>query len=342
VRELTRSLLALGEPLSVVALGGQPVPFPIEQVPEPWHPPTNFGWSTFGVLRAARGAALDLYHAPAYVAPPLGIRRMVITLHDVSYERRPEWYPHRRDSIRRLFYRRSANAADLVITDSEFSRREIEAAYGIRPEHIRVIPLGVGDAFAPLDDAPPPQGVSSPFVLHVGDLHTRRNLEVALDGVLHLRRQPGVFSHLSLVLAGLDRGLVPLLEARATAAGDPEAVNFRGHVDEATLVRLYQSASALVYPSRYEGFGLPLVEAMASGTPVLAARAGTSGEVTGDAALLLPEDDSGAWAEAMNSVLTSPERAAALRARGLTRARLYSWHHTAAATYQVYVEAAGR
>jgi glycosyltransferase involved in cell wall biosynthesis len=343
VRELTKALLALGEPLTLVALGGNPASAPaLEHVSERWHPPTNLGWSMVGVIRAARAAALDVYHAPAYTAPPIGIRRMVITLHDVSYERRPEWYPHRRDRLRRAFYRASANAADLVITDSQFSRSEIVAAYGIAPERIRVIPLGVADGFIPANMPAPPDTVTTPFVLHVGDLHTRRNLGVALEAIVRLRARGGPFRDLTLVLAGLDRGIVPVLQRRADGAGHPDAIRMLGHVDESTLVRLYQTALALVYPSRYEGFGLPLVEAMACGAPVLAAAASTSEELIGDAGLRLPEDDSEAWASAIAALMTSPERREDFRRRGLQRAQMFTWRRTAEATYAVYRECAGR
>jgi glycosyltransferase involved in cell wall biosynthesis len=347
VRELTRALMALGEPLTLVAIGGDPRSSEgLEHVAERWHPPTNLGWSMVGVMRAARRARLDVYHAPAYTAPPVGVHPMVVTLHDVSYERRPEWYPHRRDRLRRMFYRASALAADLVITDSEFSRREIAAAYHISERRIRVIPLGVAGIFGPaaadprLSTSDPRLPSGSPFVLHVGDLHTRRNVQVALEAVLHLRARGGPHAALTLVLAGNDRGLLGTLQARARAAGMPDALVMLGHVDEATLVRLYQTASALVYPSRYEGFGLPLVEAMACGTPVVAARAGTAEEVTEDAAELLPEDDSAAWTEALERILILPDYAAVLRTRGLERARIFTWRRTAEATYAVYRECA--
>jgi glycosyltransferase involved in cell wall biosynthesis len=115
-----------------------------------------------------------------------------------------------------------------------------------------------------------------------------------------------------------------------------------GHVDESTLVRLYQSALALVYPSRYEGFGLPLVEAMACGAPVLAADASTSEELIGDAGQRLPEDDSEAWASAIAALMTSPERREDFRRRGLRRAQTFTWRRTAEATYAVYRECADR
>lgn len=342
VRELSRALLALGEPLTLVSLGGNPVSSPgLEHVGEPWHPPTNIGWSMVGVMRAARRAAVDVYHAPAYTAPPFGIRRLVITLHDVSYERHPEWYPHRRDRVRRAFYRASAKAADVVITDSEFSRREIVAAYGIAGERIRVIPLGVAEDFVPAAGTSVP-GVTSPYVLHVGDLHTRRNLEVALEAVIGLRARGGVFQHLTLVTAGLDRGLLPVLQRRASDAGQHGALTMLGHVDEDTLVRLYQGALALVYPSRYEGFGLPLVEAMASGTPVLAADASTSHEIIGEAGLCLPVDNVAAWEGAIAGLVESPVMREDLRQRGLHRAQMFTWRRTAEATYSVYRECAAK
>jgi glycosyltransferase involved in cell wall biosynthesis len=342
VRELTRALLALNEPLTLVAIGGDPRSSTgCEHVAERWHPPTNLGWSMFGVMTAARSAALDVYHAPAYTAPPVGVHPMVVTLHDVSYERRPEWYPHRRDRLRRVFYRASALAADVVITDSEFSRHEIAAAYHIAERRIRVIPLGVAEIFRPAAaGAAGVNGLHGRFVLHVGDLHIRRNVLIALEAVLRLRAQG--HADLQLVLAGHDRGLLGTLQARALAAGMPDALVMLGHVDESTLVRLYQTAVALVYPSRYEGFGLPLVEAMASGAPVLAAHAGTAEEVTDDAAALLPPDDAGSWAAMIESVLTDPTRAQELRGRGLERARAFTWEQTARATYGVYRECAER
>ncbi len=131
--------------------------------------PTNLGWSLIDLPRAVRGEELDVFHAPAYTAPLRDARPLVLTIHDVSYERHPEWYPYRRDPIRRWFYRRSARTADVIVTDSEFSRQEIAAAYELDATHIRVVPLGVGKPF--VDAAPaPPAGITQPYVLYVGDL----------------------------------------------------------------------------------------------------------------------------------------------------------------------------
>ena len=149
VSELVAALRAIGAPLDLIALGGRPesVPAGVQQVPESWHPPTNLGWAAVGLPRAARRAAVDLIHAPAYTAPLSAPVPIVVTIHDVSYERHPEWYPYRRDWLRRAFYRRSARAAAHVVTDSEFSRGEIAAAYDVPLDRITVAPLGASTGF---------------------------------------------------------------------------------------------------------------------------------------------------------------------------------------------------
>src|SRR5688500_13054613 len=182
VRSLTRALLALGEPIEVVALGGRDssaLPAGAGYIAEPSHPPTNLGWTLVGLPRAARRAAVDVIHAPAYTAPFWSPVPVVLTIHDVSYERHPQWYPYRRDWARRAFYRRSAHAAAHILTVSRFSATEITAAYRIPPAHMTVTHLGVDDAFGPGDPDLPgelPAGVATPYLLHVGDLHERRNL----------------------------------------------------------------------------------------------------------------------------------------------------------------------
>ena len=119
----------------------------VGHVAEPPHPPTNLGWTLVGLPRAARRAGVDVIHAPAYTAPFWSPAPVVLTIHDVSYERHPEWYPYRRDWARRAFYRRSAHVASQILTVSRFSAAEITAAYGIPAERMTVTPLGVDGAF---------------------------------------------------------------------------------------------------------------------------------------------------------------------------------------------------
>lgn len=340
VTELGSALLALDEPLEMVALGGsrQAVPPGLGHVEEPWHPPTNLGWTIVGLPRAASRAGVDLIHAPAYTAPLWGAVPTVLTIHDVSYERHPEWYPYRRDRLRRAFYRSSARAASHVLTDSEFSRREIGAAYAIPLDRVTVAPPGVSTAFAPGPAHTLPAGVTSPFLLHVGDLHERRNLSVAIEALAHARGR--LSGPLSLVLAGVDRGVGAQLDVKAAGAG--VTLVRLGKVDDAALGSLYRAAAALVYPSRYEGFGLPVLEAMASGTPVIASRAASIPEVLGDAGVLLDPDAAHAWADAIVRVATAPEQQTRMRSAGVARAAEFSWARTARLTLDVYRQVAER
>ncbi len=262
---------------------------------------------------------------------------VVLTIHDVSYERHPEWYPYRRDWLRRAFYRRSARTAAHILTDSEFSRSEIAAAYAIAPDRITVAPLGAAAVFDQGDAsvASLPAGIAAPFLLHVGDLHERRNLFVVVKGLIEARKRLETQAP-SLVLAGVDRGIGDRLAAAAADAGAPDAIVRLGAVSESTLRSLYHGAAALVYPSRYEGFGLPLVEAMASGTPVLASRAASIPEVVGESGVLLDPDDPRRWADAIVRVITDPVLRARLRQDGLARAAMFTWERTARITLDVY------
>jgi len=346
VEALMPALLSLDDAPELVALGGDSrvIPHGVAHIDEPPHPPTNAGWNLVGLPRAAARARVDLIHAPAYTAPFWAPTPVVVTIHDVSYERHPEWYPYRRDWLRRAFYRRSARSATHILTDSVFSAGEIAAAYGIPRDRITVAPLGVSEVFARADRQLPcelPAAVTSPFLLHVGDLHERRNLIVALEAVLEARRHFGSLPRLSLVLAGIDAGTGASLRAVAAAAGAPEAVVQLGPVEERFLHSLYRCAAALVYPSRYEGFGLPLVEAMASGTPVIASRAGSIPEVLGAAGILLDPDDTRGWTDAIMAVVNDEALRARMRTAGKTRAGAFTWARTARTTMDVYRRAAG-
>lgn len=344
--ELVRAVVERDAGIDMVMLGGTAtaVPDGVVWVPEPPHPPTNAGWVLVGLPLAMRRAKVELLHAPAYTAPFLAPAPIVLTIHDVSYARQPAWFPYRRDRLRRAFYRWSALSARVVITDSEFSASEIHAAYGIDPNRIVVIPLGVDATFRALSGGTValPSGVRKPFVLHVGDLHERRNLGLVVEAVISARRHVPALAALSLVLAGVDRGVGKSLQDRAAAAGASEAIVVLGSIDEVTLRALYGHALALVYPSLYEGFGLPLLEAMASGVPVLASRAASIPEVVGDAGLILDPYASDAWSQGIVCVATDMELAARLRAAGRVRAAGFSWARTAGSTIDVYRRALER
>lgn len=345
---LVPALLALDAPPHIIALGGAAAAIPagLAHIGEPPHPPGNAGWTLVGLPRAAARARVDVIHAPAYTAPFWAGVPVVLTIHDVSYERQPQWYPYHRDRLRRAYYRRSARSAAHILTDSEFSASEIRAAYGVAAAGITAAPLGVSARFHPDSGSLPadlPPGIAAPFVLHVGDLHERRNLPLVLDAVLAARRQFGALpalSALSLVLAGIDRGVADGLCAIADDAGAGDAVVRLGPVSEDLLHTLYRRATALVYPSRYEGFGLPVLEAMASGTPVIASRAGSIPEVLGAAGILLDPDDTNGWTAAIARVANDAAVRDRMTTDGLTRAASFTWERTARITNAVYAGAA--
>ena len=331
VTELFAAMHAAAPEVEVTAVGAlapATAPRGIRHVAGGMSLPTNLGWSATGLPLGLRRARCDVFHAPAYTAPLWGGRPLVVTVHDVSYARHPEWYPYRIDPVRQAFYRASARRADRVLTDSSFSRDEIVAAFDIDPARIDVVPLGVSPRFSPHP------GVSrEPFVLHVGDLHPRRNLSMLLDAVMHLRRSEPDYAALRLVLIGADRGLLSSLTAQAAGSG---ALLHVGTPGDDELLGWYRRAAVFAYPSRYEGFGLPPLEAMACATPVLASTAGSVPEVTGSAAPLLDVDDAVGWREAIGRVLGEPAHAAELGARGLARAVQFTWERTALATVAAY------
>jgi glycosyltransferase involved in cell wall biosynthesis len=332
VQELFGAMHAVAPDIEVVAVGATAsaaLPNHVRRAAGGASLPTNLGWSLSGLPIGAWRAAVDLFHAPAYTAPLWGTRPLVVTIHDVSYALHPEWYPYKRDPFRQRFYRMSAQRADRILTDSAFSREEIVAAYGIARDRIDVVPLGVGAEFTP--DA----GVARErVVLHVGDLHPRRNLAMLLAVILELRCEGAEYRDLRLVAAGVDRGMREPLTRQAAA--DPGAFEHVDQPGDEALRNWYRRAAVFAYPSRYEGFGIPLLEAMACGTPVVASTAGSIPEVTGDASVQLGVDDEDGWREAIDRVLSDAGHAADLASRGLARAATFTWERTARETVACY------
>ena len=305
--------------------------------------PTNAGWMLTGLPLAVHGLGLHVFHAPAYTAPLVGTPPVVLTVHDVSYARRPEDYPYHLDPARRWFYRASARSASAIITDSAFSAAEIEAAYSIPGDRITVVPLAADARFSPSADAALlPELAGAPYVLHVGDLHARRRAGLLLDAVIDVRSRHASLKQLSLVLIGRDHGEGAQVLARAADAGAPDAARWLGHRSDEDLVAALRGASAFVYASRYEGFGLPVLEALACGTPVVATYDASVPEIVGDAGCLVRDATASRFADALSAVLLRPEEAERLRRAGPRRAAQFSWDRTALDTIAVYDRVARR
>ena len=259
-----------------------------------------------------------------HVVPPAWRGPSVLTVQDLSFERFPELMSRSDGFFFRTFVPRSARRADRVLTGSEWTKRDLVERYGVRPDRIVVTPYGYDAIFRP--DGPRREG--APYALFVGALQRRKEPELALRA---LRETD---SGLRLVFAGPDRGLESNLRRQAHELGLAERVEFAGHVPRDELAALYRGAASLVFPSRYEGFGLPVLEAMASGTPVVATRSSSIPEVAGDAAILV-DAAADALAEGLERAVAERER---LAAAGLERAARFSWAETARLTADVYRE----
>jgi glycosyltransferase involved in cell wall biosynthesis len=274
-------------------------------------------WEQALLPLASRRAAIVL--SPANLAPLALGRRNVVVIHDAAALRHPEWYGRAYVAYQRALLPRLARTAGRVITVSEFSRGELVDALGAPPDRVAVVPNGVEERFSQDADAEGARaalGLERPYVLAVGTRIARKNL-AGLERAAAALAAEGV----DLVAAGSAR-------AYMRDEGDTP-VRALGYVPDDRLPGLYAGARALVMPSLYEGFGLPVLEAMASGTPVVAADRAALPEVAGGAALLFDPDDTEAAAQALVRVLGDADLAASLRDRGLARAAEFTWHATA-------------
>jgi glycosyltransferase involved in cell wall biosynthesis len=292
-----------------------------------WGPEVAFEQLSLPVgLRRSRAA---LVHAPNCFLPLVRPCPGVVTIHDLAFEEWPRDFAPATLVKYRVLARLAARSAQRIICPSRFTADDVCRRYGVDPARVRVIPeapalaMGLGPALSE------PTG---PYILAVGDLRAKKNLGALVHAFARLRRRAGIPHR--LVLAGVDSG-----EGRRLAelaAGDP--VQLTGYVDDATLDGLLRGAAVLVHPSLYEGFGLVVLEAMARGTPVLAARATALPETGGDAAAYFDPRDPDDLGRQLEAVLGDEARRGSMGRRGLARAREFSWGRTAAATAAVYRE----
>lgn len=325
---------AAGVPAPVVLALPRPVLY------EAWH---RLG-APHPAWASSRIAGCDLVHAPSPAVPPRGRRPLVVTVHDAAFEVHPETYPARGLRFHRSGVAAAARRADLVVTVSETAAREVAERTPVPPGRIRVVPNGVDHTVAGPDEVAEVtarHGLDDrPYLLWVGTTEPRKNVGTLVAAVARLADRRGGAPRLVLVgpAGWLDRGLVA--DADRATLGD--RLRLLGRVPERDLRALYAGAALFCFPSRHEGFGLPVLEAMVQGTPVVCADVPALREVTGGAARLVPATDVAAWAGVIADLLGRPEEAAALAAAGTTRAAGFSWSRTVAATRDVYAEVLAR
>lgn len=305
-------------------------------------------WEQWTGPGMARKLGVDVFHVPHF-APPLitGSTPVVATIHDVIPLRLPLYHASARAKVYSNVVARAARRATLIITISEHARQDIIDVLKLPAERIRVIYQAVSDEMQPVEDQErlaavrARYGLTGRYIFYLGGLDARKNVPQLVRAFSHLYQRLGDPS-LQLLISGnpdKQRGsLFPDPRPVAADLGMGGQILFR-FVEDEDKAAVYSGASAFVFPSLYEGFGLDPLEAMACGAPVICSNRTSLPEVVGDAAISLDPDDLPAMIEAMYNVLTSDELSADLRARGLARAKLFSWRKTASETLKVYEEA---
>jgi glycosyltransferase involved in cell wall biosynthesis len=309
-------------------------------------------WDTGGPWRriaweqsrlAAVSRSLDLLHGLAFATPLACACPSVVTVHDLSFLRFPNAFRRFNRSYLSFITRISTRKATRVIAVSESTRQDIITFFGVPGERVAVVPNGVAEEFHPADPAEVAEfrgnkGLPEHFILFLGTLEPRKNIIRLLEAyALWLRKLPaGVNGAPTLVIAGAKGWFYETIFTRVNDLGLTDRVIFPGFVPTEELPWWYRAAELFIYPSLFEGFGLPVLEAMACGTPTITSNASSLPEVAGDAALLIDPADTEGLAGAMAYVLAEPEMAAKMRAAGLRQAARFSWASTAAQTAAVY------
>ena len=360
-REVVRALLALAPPhdMRLLCMGGKPAGIPeLRGKPAPLiRLPFTDRWLYRLWFRAripvpveAFAGRSDLYHATDFVLPPLlpGVRS-VLTVHDLTFMRDASSAQPQLLSFLTRVVRQSTLRATHIVADSYATARDLMELYGLPQERITTIHSGVDARFTPQPCAADEQTClrqkyglgEAPFVLTVGTLQRRKNHLTLVRAFARMLNQPGVPQDLQLVIAGGKGWLYDDVLVEVKALGLTERVCFMGFVDDADLPALYRAADVFAFPSLYEGFGLPPLEALACGVPVVTSNASSLPEVVGDAGLMVDALDVQGLAQALLRALTDMSWRAEAVVRGTQRAAQFTWQRAAQQLLEVYEQVLG-
>ncbi len=284
---------------------------------------------------------IDLFHSPDFTLPPtLPRTRTLLTVHDLSFVVDPDSADERLGAFLRRVVPRSVHRADHVLADSQAAKQDLVALWDTPPEKITVIYCGVDPRFRPVADADALRAVrcryglgGEPFILSLGTLQPRKNYRRLIQAFAPLASR---FPDLSLVIGGGKGWDYDEILSEPARLGISERVRFPGFVADADLAALYSAASLFAYPSLYEGFGIPILEAMACGTPVIASNSSSLPEVTGDAGLQADPLEVGSWTAGMGRLLDDSALREDLIERGKAQTGRFSWEEAAGQLLSVY------
>lgn len=302
-------------------------------------------WWSVGLPLYARRASLDLFHGTNFELPLWNRRRTVLTIHDLSTLRYPELHRPRLARRARVRLPLAAKLATAIITPTEAVKREACAHLRLRPDKVTAIHEAPRQSFRPMPFSDTVKvrrklGVEDEFLLFVGTLEPRKNLLTLLKARDQIFRQTSLRPQ--LVVAGGEGWLMDETFSFIKESGTNERLVLTGYLDDEDLRALYSSCKAFIYPSLYEGFGLPPLEAMACGAPVIASRIPSLQETLGDAAILNEPVDVDGLARSIIKILQNEERRLALISAGLKRVEHFSWQKVAQLTYEVYQKVLSR
>jgi len=346
ILNLVRALAELGRPVRLTVVAQRHRADQFESIPGlevlrvPDAPPlARILWEQVALPGLCRRLDVDLLHSPHYSIPLAHPCRSVVTFHDMTFFTNPTVHLQ----YKRLFFttmiRSAARRADAILVPSETTREDLARLFPRSASKTHVVHLGVGKLFHPVREPAALEAVRSryhlpsAFLLYVGNLEPRKNLPRLLAAYAQLA---SMSTPPPLVLAGPQGWKGEPLSAAVRRLGLADRLIFPGYIAQEDLPALYSMAAVFVYPSLYEGFGLPVLEAMACGAPVVTSDVSSLPEVVGDAALLVSPDDIDGLATTLGRLLSDTRLADGLRRRGLERAREFSWRRTAEATWAVY------
>jgi glycosyltransferase involved in cell wall biosynthesis len=305
--------------------------------------PWTFWWDQQSLPRRLAKDRVSVFLSPYYKGPLLASCPVVLTIHDLMFIQYLGRTRLVHDTVMTILAGLYAAGATAIIADSEHTKRSVVGRLRVRADKVTVIPVAVGPEFTPRAMSEVTRlkyGVTGNYLLSVGNFLPHKNLKRLLEA--YAKMSASHRAACRLVLAGGDRGRQRELEAAVKRLGLEGRVVFPGLIEEADLPGLYGGCSLFVLPSLEEGFGLPALEAMACGAPVVASNRGAIPEVVGDAALLVNPEDPAAMASAMERVLSSEQFAGELRQRGLSRAREFAPDRTAGRVLQLLKQVGGR
>jgi glycosyltransferase involved in cell wall biosynthesis len=307
-----------------------------------WHR-VGWLWGQCAVAPRLRRDGIKVFNAQ-YMLPPLTPCPAVVTIHDITFRLFPQWNPPHIRRVRNILIPLAAHSAKRIITGSLCAKRDIVRHFKVRPDKVVVTPYAASPKLHPMQTeaaqahlADRYNGLQSPYILGVGLRGIRKNPGVVVRAMRRLQKEGDWPSGARLALTGSAQDFPdPMIHEQS------DHILFLGYVADEDLPALYSAAAACVYPSLYEGFGLPPLEAMACGCPVISSNTSSLPEVVGDAGRLLPPDDESAWASALSQLLTDENSRDNMRRKGLQRAAEFSWERTARQTLAIYDELTAR